>query len=319
MINLVNPNNNLKLRETADGLKDSQGNLFPLKNGVYSFVNSSGYTENFGFQWKKFKQTQIDKYSGLSISKDRFFAVTKWDKEDLTEKNILEVGCGAGRFTQIVLDYTKANLYSLDYSNAVEANMDNNGPNPRLKLFQASVYEMPFEENAFDKVFCFGVLQHTPDIRKTIACLYNVLKPGGELVIDFYPYNGFWTKLQAKYMLRPFIKNKNSKQLLKLIENNVDWMISATNFFNKIKLGKFLNRFIPVCDISGTHPAGMTKNAQREWVVLDTFDMLSPQYDQPQKKQSVKKYLEELGLKNVMCETILYGDNLPVTYARGIK
>ncbi|MEI2748908.1 MAG: methyltransferase domain-containing protein [Ferruginibacter sp.] len=57
---------------------------------------------------------------------------------------MLEVGSGAGRFTQIALDHTKANLYSVDYSNAVEANYKNNGPNQRLKLYQASVYELPF-------------------------------------------------------------------------------------------------------------------------------------------------------------------------------
>src|SRR5205085_11123093 len=134
----------------------------------------------------------------------------------------LEVGSGAGRFTQVVLDYTKANLYSLDYSEAVEANADNNGPHPRLKLFQASIYEMPFADNSFDKVFCFGVLQHTPDIRKSIQCLYTKLKPGGELIIDFYPYNGFWTKLHAKYIFRPFLKKKKNADLLSLIDKHVD-------------------------------------------------------------------------------------------------
>jgi len=33
-------------------------------------------------------------------------------------------------------------------------------------LFQASIYELPFAPRQFDKVFCFGVLQHTPDFKK---------------------------------------------------------------------------------------------------------------------------------------------------------
>src|SRR5215211_4795100 len=120
-VTLINPENNFPLEETADGLKDSLGAVFPKINGVYRFVQSSGYTGNFGYQWKKFKKTQIDKFSGLNFSKDRFFTVTNWDKENLEGKNVLEVGSGAGRFTQVVLDNTKANLYSLDYSEAVEA------------------------------------------------------------------------------------------------------------------------------------------------------------------------------------------------------
>jgi SAM-dependent methyltransferase len=316
---LINPGNNLPLEESSDGLKDAAGNQFPKINGVYRFVQSSGYTGNFGYQWKKFKKTQIDKFSGLNFSKERFFTVTKWNKENLEGKNILEVGSGAGRFTQIVLDYTKASLYSLDYSEAVEANAENNGPNPRLRLFQASIYEMPFANNSFDKVFCFGVLQHTPDIKKSIECLYKKLMPGGELIIDFYPYNGFWTKLQAKYIFRPFLKKKKNTELLSLIKKNVDWMIFITRFFDKVKLGRLVNRFIPICDIESTHPAKLSREEQREWAVLDTFDMFSPEYDQPQKKKNIAAYFEDLGMKDVTTKTVIYGNNLSVTFARGIK
>ena len=43
-----------------------------------------------------------------------------WNETDLSGCNVLEVGSGAGRFTEVVLTYTKANLYSVDYSNAVK-------------------------------------------------------------------------------------------------------------------------------------------------------------------------------------------------------
>jgi 2-polyprenyl-3-methyl-5-hydroxy-6-metoxy-1,4-benzoquinol methylase len=90
-------------------------------------VQDDNYTENFGYQWNKFATTQIDKAASIDMSQLRFFAETNWNREDLTGKNVLEVGSGAGRFSQIVLDHTKANLYSVDYSNAVEANYKNNG------------------------------------------------------------------------------------------------------------------------------------------------------------------------------------------------
>jgi hypothetical protein len=53
--------------------------------------------------------------------------------------------------------------------------------------------------------------------------------------------------------------------------------------------------------------------------VLDTFDMFSPEYDQPQKKKVIEKYFKEIGLKDVECKTIKYGNNLSVTFAKGIK
>ena len=182
-IQLINPFNNHLLSLAAEGLLENCALAFPKKNGAYRIVSDDNYTHNFGYQWNKFAGTQVDKTSKLHISKTRFFAETNWEKEDLTGKNILEVGSGAGRFTQILLDHTNANVFSVDYSNAVEANYQNNGHHDRLQLFQASIYEMPFAKAQFDKVLCLGVLQHTPDFEQSVKALIEMVKPGGELVI----------------------------------------------------------------------------------------------------------------------------------------
>ena len=39
--------------------------------------------------------------------------------------------------------------------------------------------------------------------------LIKKTKKGGSIVVDFYPYNGFWTKIDAKYLLRPIANPKN--------------------------------------------------------------------------------------------------------------
>ncbi len=301
MIEFIDPFTNSKLEIFDDSLQKQTISFFKKINGAYRILKSNNnYTDNFGFQWNKFSKTQIDSQSkNVDLSKLRFFIQTEWDKEDLTNKNILEVGSGAGRFSQIVLDYTKGNLYSIDYSNAVEANYKNNGHHgDRFKLFQASVYEMPFLPAQFDKVFCLGVLQHTPDVEKSVATLISMAKPGAQIVVDFYPIKGWWTKIHAKYLLRPITKKWSNEKLLTLIEKNVDWMIALSTFLRKIKLG-FLNRFIPIVDIFGTLPKNLTKEQLREWCILDTFDMFSPQYDQPQRVSTVVKWFEKYGAENV--------------------
>jgi 2-polyprenyl-3-methyl-5-hydroxy-6-metoxy-1,4-benzoquinol methylase len=261
----INPYNQQSLEDAGNGLRDSSGNFFPLLNGAYRFTQQENYTQNFGFQWNKFAATQIDKSSQIQLSYNRFFSQTSWDKEDLTGKHMLEVGSGAGRFTQIVLDHTKANLYSVDYSNAVEANYKNNGPNERLKLYQASVYELPFAPGQFDKVFCFGVLQHTPDVERSVKHLVEMTKPGGELVVDFYPISGWWTKLHAKYLLRPFTRKMSHEKLFKLIDKNANWLIGLYRFFSRIGVGKLFNRFLPICDIDGTLPSNLSKENYGKW------------------------------------------------------
>src|SRR6476620_11134432 len=104
-IQLIDPASGKSLDQTADGLKNNGQVIYPYKNGAYRIVKDDNYTENFGYQWNKFAGTQVDKSSELSISKTRFFAESNWDKENLLDKNILEVGSGAGRFSQVVLDF----------------------------------------------------------------------------------------------------------------------------------------------------------------------------------------------------------------------
>ena len=317
-IDFVNPFTQKPLIKSNEGLMEGNTVVFPFENGAYRIVADNNYTANFGFQWNKFAATQIDKTTNLNISKERFFIETGWKREELENKSILEVGSGAGRFTQIILDFTNANLYSVDYSNAVEANYKNNGPHSRLNLFQASIYEMPFAQGQFDKVFCFGVLQHTPDVERSVRSLIDMVKPGGELVVDFYPLKGWWTKLHAKYVLRPFTKKMDHQKLLQKIENNADRLIGMYKFFQKIGVGKVVNRFLPVCGISQL-PDKLSKEELREWVILDTFDMYSPEYDNPQSIDTVKKWFEEFGMKVTFAGMMTYANDVEVAVVKGIK
>ncbi|MBP6432969.1 MAG: class I SAM-dependent methyltransferase [Ferruginibacter sp.] len=313
----INPAINENLELGSEGLMGNGNIIYPYTNGAYRIVKDDNYTDNFGYQWNKFVGTQVDKANALDVSRVRFFAETLWDKQNLEGQNILEVGSGAGRFSQIVLDYTKGNLYSVDYSNAVEANFKNNGPNDRLHLYQASIYDMPFAKQQFDKVFCLGVLQHTPNVEASVKALIDMVKPGGELVVDFYPIRGWWTKVHAKYIFRPITKKMSHEKLYKKIDKNMDGLIKAYRFLSKLGLGK-LNRFLPICDIDGTLPQNMDYALLREHCVLDTFDMFSPAYDQPQKIKTVVGWFNKYGMTNIFGDYVRY-QNCEAAVVRAIK
>ena len=294
---IINPKNNQSLKLVGTNFVDASGNKFPLIKGVLRISSQDNYTNNFGMQWNKFDKTQLDnEIGGLNLSRRRFFAETHWDEEDLTGQCILEVGSGAGRFSKVVLEHTKAVLYSVDYSDAVTANFKNNNKiaPDRFHLFQASVYEMPFPENSFDKVFCLGVLQHTPDFDASIKALIGKAKPGVEIVVDFYPIKGWWTKVHAKYIWRPIAKRLSHVRLIKIVADNIDWLMKAESTLHKLRLG-MLTRFLPIADISGTFPKYLSEAEKREWAVLDTFDMFSPEYDNPQRIDDVVAMFERHG------------------------
>jgi SAM-dependent methyltransferase len=293
----VHPGTQKPLKPDGDWLvDDDDGERFAVVNGVPRFCLPDNYTDSFGKQWNLFEKTQID---GEGVTADssaqRLFAETAWTPEELRDLDILEVGSGAGRFSRAILQHTNANLYSVDYSSAVEANWRNNADlgRGRFWLAQASIYEMPFVDDRFDKVLCLGVLQHTPDFEKSVAALIAKARPGGEIVVDFYPIRGWWTKVHAKYLLRPFTKRLKHETLLRLVERNVGWMMTASDLMNRVGLA-VLTRFLPLVD-QGTLPSGLSKAQRREWSVLDTFDMFSPAFDNPQRLGTVARMFERRG------------------------
>ena len=320
-ITIINPINNHPLHLAGDNLVDFEANAFPIIKGVARIAKSENYTENFGVQWNKFDKTQLDREGdGLDLSRRRLFAETHWDREDLSGKDILEVGSGAGRFSKVVLEHTAGTLYSVDYSDAVTANFKNNGhiAPDRFHLFQASIYEMPFPDNSFDKVFCFGVLQHTPDFDASIKALIGKAKLGGEIIVDFYPIKGWWTKVNAKYILRPITKKMPHEKLFRLIEKDVDWLTKAYFILHKIGLG-ILTRFLPVADSRTMSTLSLNAEQLREWVVLDTFDMFSPAYDHPQKIEDVARMFERCGAKVALAGFEEFGQGFKAAVVRGIK
>ncbi len=292
-------------------LIDKKGNSYPIINNIPRFVPIENYSSSFGFQWNEFDKTQVDEYSKNSISRDRFYRSTRWTNESLNGAKVLEVGSGSGRFTQILLE-AGADLYSFDYSNAVEANARNNGVYENLTLCQASVYDIPFSKEYFDKVFCLGVIQHTPDVEKSFAMMLQSLKPGGEIAIDVYA-DTLKTKFYTKYWFRPITKRINKKRLLSIIRWYVPkWIPISTELLNIPVVGKFFAQIIPICNYSKQFP-NLSKEQLKEWAILDTFDMLSPEFDNPQKHSTLKSWIKKYDLDLVYLGR---GDNGFVLIAR---
>jgi len=311
-VRIINPFNGLALQIEGGEWRDPEGNSFPVIAGVPRVCEAHNYTDSFGFQWNKFARTQME--SGQS--ERRLFTESGWRTDELDDLDILEVGSGAGRFSRVILETTTARLWSVDYSTAVETNFHNNGEiaPDRFHLFQASVYELPFADGSFDKVLCLGVLQHTPDFDKSVEALVSKAKRGAEIVVDFYPIRGFWTKLHAKYLFRPLTRRLPHDKLLRLVETNVDWLIKAATFLRKAGLTAFA-RFLPLVDLR-TLPGDLTPDQRRQWAVLDTFDMFSPAFDRPQRVDAVARMFERHGA-SVSFAGYVDVDGMKVAVVRG--
>jgi SAM-dependent methyltransferase len=267
---------------------------YPVENFIPRFVGDDNYARGFGFQWNRHARTQVDKFNGTTISADRFYESTAWDREELAGKKILEAGCGAGRFTEVMLA-AGLEVFSVDYSNAVDACLDNHGLHPNLHLIQGDIYRLPFEQGQFDRVFCMGVLQHTPNVRKSFDCLVEQVKPGGRIAVDAYP-NTFKARLHyPRYVLRPLAKRLPAPVLYKIVVACVYVMLPLSILLKRIPfIGRYLYPLIPVANYWGDHP--LHGSMLREWSIIDTFDWLASWYDQPQSATTLRTWLDEAGL-----------------------
>jgi SAM-dependent methyltransferase len=231
------------------------------------------------------------------LSRKRFYDCTGWAAE-LGGERILEAGCGAGRFTQLVLE-TGAQVFSFDLSGAVEAAYASSKHASRLHIFQASIYQVPLHKGLFDRIFCMGVLQHCPQPKKAFFNLVPFLRPGGNIVIDVYLRTGFPPPL--KYWVRPITRRLPPKALYAVLSRVIPLAFDVKSFVSRAPaIGPRMAALIPIGPLShaeiGLH---YTEADLKQVKVLSAFDMLSPRYDLPQRMDDVRRWFEEAGLVEI--------------------
>ncbi len=297
MIDFVSPLSGKKLTPQNNELISETGEKFPVVNGIPRFVPQDNYASAFGLQWKNFAKTQLDSFNGTKISQERLERCLGFPIEQLQGKNLLEVGSGAGRFTELFVK-GGAHVHTVDLSVAVEVNKENIGQADNYKIAQASVYELPFAKQSFDVVICLGVIQHTPSSEKTIEALWQMVKPGGLLVIDHYIWRINYYFNPATYY-RLVLKEMKPQTSKKIVDALVNFFFPLHWAFRNIApLEWLLKRVSPLITFMKPHPE-LSRQEHFEWARLDTYDSLTDYYKHLRTPDQIKTELEKLGAKNI--------------------
>lgn len=266
-----------------------------VRGHIPRFIRNEQYASSFGLQWTRHAKAQLDSTTGKSISRGRFFGVTGWP-ERMDGERILEAGCGAGRFTEVLVS-TGADVWSFDLSDAVEANLANNGHLQNVHIFQASIDAIPFPPGQFDRVLCLGVLQHTPDPAEAFRSLAVQVRPGGYLAIDVYRKD-LVALLQWKYLLRLITKRLPPERLYRIIGAVAPVLLPATRLARRVA-GRAGARLSPIAEYGHL---GLSDDLAREWAILDTFDMYSPAHDHPQTLRTVRQWFMDAEFGDIVVE-----------------
>lgn len=297
LLQYVSPKTGQELNNQGDNLISESGEQFPIVKGIPRFVPQDNYASAFGLQWKTYAKTQLDSFSNTRITQDRLERCLNMPIEGLKDKTVLEVGAGAGRFTELLVKGGGL-IHSVDLSVAVEVNKENIGIAPNYQIAQASVYDMPYPDNSFDYVVCLGVIQHTPDPEKTIKCLFDKVKPGGTLVIDHYIWRiGYYSTLTP--IFRAVLKEMKPVKSQKIVNGLVNfffpihWALKDKGIINW-----FVHRVSPLIVYINLFPE-QDRTFHYEWSKLDTYDQLTDYYKHLRSPKQIQSTLESIGGKNI--------------------
>ena len=99
----------------------------------------------------------------------------------------LDAGCGPG-FHSLRLARRGYRVTGIDFSEVVlehaRRTIADAGLADRISLQRGDLTQLDFPDGSFERVLCWGVLMHVPDIDAAVGELSRVLAPGGVLVVN---------------------------------------------------------------------------------------------------------------------------------------
>lgn len=299
------PIDHLPLQGTSGSeLRCSAGHQFNVRREIPRLLAAeSNYADAFGEQWHAYRITQLDSYTRTDISKQRLrrcLGEALWDRLQKPGRiEILESGCGAGRFTEVLLQLPAASVTSTDLSSAVEPNKANCPLSDRHRIIQCDINQFPFLPEAYELVVCLGVIQHTRNSERTIEDLYKQVKPGGWLIIDHYTQSlAYYTKL-SEWLLRPILKRVSPARGLAATKALTRVFFPLHRAARHAKpLQMVISRFSPLLTYYHLFPQ-LSDQLQYEWAELDTHDSLTDYYKHLRSVGSIRRTLEKLGSRNI--------------------
>ncbi|MGW3279317.1 class I SAM-dependent methyltransferase [Nocardia rhamnosiphila] len=121
--------------------------------------------------------------TGRTTAADRRFAVESLHLD--RSRRVLDIACGPGNFTHFLSEHLPADGYvtGIDYSPPMLARARADNAGPRVGYVRGDARYLPFADETFDAVCCFGALYLIPDPLVAAREMIRVLAPGGRIAV----------------------------------------------------------------------------------------------------------------------------------------
>lgn len=215
-------------------LKCKCGQEFPITKGIPRILlnkNNIKKAECFEFEWKRYK--------GMSFEEEKRCLMKRFvEGEDFfKDKIVLDVGCGMGRYVNVVSKLGAKEVVGIDIIRSVDVAYSFTKELKNVNFIQADILNLPFKKEAFDIVYCLHVLHHTPNPYESFNSLPPLVKKDGTLAVWVY---GYWGPVKETI-------NKSLRAITTRIPLNMLWYMSYLSLpFNSIPVIKEIDHLVNI-------------------------------------------------------------------------
>ena len=247
----------------------------------------------FGDEWSRFDQSDLPQ-AEQQLLFDEYFSVFPW-KNISKESTGFDLGCGTGRWARSVAPKVKK-LICIDPSSALDIAKKNLSNFDNCVFDNATVDEMPMQDNSMDFGYSLGVLHHVPDTALGIKQCVEKLKIGAPLLLYLYyrfDNRPWWFRLiwSVTDLLRRVVSKMPYK--LRYVSSQI---ISIIVYFPLARFALFLEKLN--FNVSN-FPLSSYRNLSFYTMRTDALDRFGTRLEQRFTRKEIKNMMRNAGLENI--------------------
>jgi len=278
------------------GTLKSSTNRYPIIREIPRFIpyKEDNYSSSFGKQWHRWPKVQFESENkgksmeGHTLNMWQRITGINLSKGNLKNSVITEIGCGPGRFIEVVAS-AGAKVIGIDLSSAVEIAEQNFKKNKNICICQGDALKLPFKGQSLDGSYSIGVLHHTPSPKKCIKEIYKSLKEGAWFAVSVYRKGGYYDWKNVQLYRKLFnVLDPLFKHYPPLIYTYCTVYLIRPLLRILPLLGKCFKKLFPFIDLPDTN-----------WSLLDTYDSITPSFQSGHESFEVFTWFKDNKFKHI--------------------
>lgn len=271
-------------------------NGVPRLNEALTEHRLANVARTFSFEWNAHHKGEFEADTLFGRTQEEDWAMVmeamKILPSDVEGATVLDAGCGSGRFCQLFADHGAATVVGVDMNEAVDEAARHYSRYPNIHIVQGNIFALPFRRDAFDLIWCNGVVHHTPDAAGAHRSLAKHVRPGGVLYVWVYAarFNPFRF---VKSALRPTRLHRWPPQIVQRFSAAMAYLSYATLGFYR------LIRSTPGLGPRTAWGKRTIRPRTLDELKLTWFDALSPEFDTRHTEAEVVRWFHDQGFVQV--------------------